>query len=145
MKRLRVWLSIPVILFGLIACGGSSDSGATLNMNGTWMIYPSSTSTAVVFNNFRVTLQQSGASVISTSVTRSTPPGTVACSSGQMTLSGAVSGNKFNGILQTNSYQASFALSGTSSSMSGTFTMTISKGPCAGAGTVTGTATMAKI
>jgi hypothetical protein len=145
MKRLSFWLSVPVILFGLIACSGSSDSGATLDMNGTWIIYPSSTNTSVVFNNFRATLQQSGANVIATSVTRSAPPGTVACSSGQLTLSGAASGNKFNGILKTNSYQASFALSGTSSSMSGTFTMTISSGPCAGAGIVTGTATMAKI
>ena len=36
MKRLRVWLSIPVILFGLIACGGSSDSGVAVNVAGSW-------------------------------------------------------------------------------------------------------------
>ena len=145
MKILKLGFALPLILVGLIGCSGSSSSGSTLDMNGTWMIYPTSTSTSIAFESFRATLQQSGASVNSTSVTRSPPSGTVDCSSGSLTMSGAVSGTIFNGILRNSHWTATFAMSGTSSSLTGNFTMTIASGPCAGAGTVTGTATMAKV
>ena len=133
------------IALGLLGCSGSSSSGSSLDMNGTWTIYPTSTSTSIAFENFRATLQQSGANVNSTNVTRNPPPGTVDCSSGPLTLSGAVSGNTFNGILRNANWTSTFAMSGTSSSLNGTFSMTITSGPCAGAGTVTGTAVMAKV
>jgi hypothetical protein len=145
MKMRNAFLVFGTAVIMLSGCSGSSSSGSTLDMNGTWMIYPTSTSTSIAFESFRATLQQSGASVNSTSVTRSPPSGTVDCSSGSLTMSGAVSGAIFNGILRNSHWTATFAMSGTSSSLTGNFTMTIASGPCAGAGTVTGTATMAKV
>ena len=130
---------------GLLGCSGSSDSGSSLDMNGTWVIYPHSTSTAVVFNNFRATLTQSGSSVSSTEVVAVSPPGAYPCASGPITITGSVAGNTFNGIMRRNTYQASFSVSGTSSSLSGTFTINYTSGPCAGAGTVVGNATMTKV
>jgi len=133
------------IALGLLGCSGSSDSGSSLDMNGTWVIYPHSTSTAVVFNNFRATLTQSGSSVSSTEVEAVSPPGAYPCASGPITITGSVAGNTFNGILRRNTYQASFSVSGTSSSLSGTFTINFTSGPCAGAGTVVGNITMTKV
>ena len=133
------------ITLGLLGCSGSSDSGSSLDMNGTWVIYPHSTSTAVVFNNFRATLTQSGSSVSSTEVVAVSPPGAYPCASGPITITGSVAGNTFNGIMRRNTYQASFSVSGTSSSLSGTFTINYTSGPCASAGTVVGNATMTKV
>jgi len=144
MKKLILSSTLVVLLLGMVGCSGSSSSGSSLNVTGTWMIYPHSTSTAVVFNNFQAVLQQSGSSVNSTSVVRNAPPGTVACSTGPITVTGSVAGTTFNGILRSNNYQASFSVSGSSSSMSGTFTINISSGPCAYAGTVVGSLTMTK-
>jgi ABC-type glycerol-3-phosphate transport system substrate-binding protein len=87
MKMRNAFLVLGTAVIMLSGCSGSSSSGSTLDMNGTWMIYPTSTSTSIAFESFRATLQQSGASVNST----------------------------------------------------------IASGPCAGAGTLTGTATMAKV
>ena len=133
------------IALGLLGCSGSSDSGSSLDMNGTWVIYPHSTSTAVVFNNFRATLTQSGSSVSSTEVEAVSPPGAYPCASGPITITGSVAGNTFNGILRRNTYQASFSVSGSSSSLSGTFTINYTSGPCASAGTVVGNATMTRV
>ncbi|HIE83029.1 MAG TPA: hypothetical protein EYQ00_03910 [Dehalococcoidia bacterium] len=124
--------------------GGSSSSGTSLNLSGTWMLHPHSTSTSIAFNSFRAVLQQSGNTVTSTSVTRSAPPGTIACSSGAVSISGTVAGNTFNGILTTTASTTSFSVSGTSSALSGTFQTRFHSGPCAYAGFVTGTVTLAK-
>jgi len=138
----------PAILFAslLLGCGGgSTSSGTSLNLNGTWLINPHSTSQSISFNSFRAVLQQSGNTVTSQIVDSSNPPGTVACSTGVATITGTVAGNTFNGQLTTSASTTTFSVSGNSTSLSGTFSTHFHSGPCAYAGIVTGTITVAKV
>ena len=141
-------VALGFLLLGVIAisgCSGSSSSGSSVNLTGVWTINPHSLSRSISFNSFRVTLQQSGSMIAATSVQANPSPGTTACSNGSGTISGTVSGSVFNGQLITNASTTTFSVSGTSSSMSGTFSTNIHSGPCKGAGIVTGNLTMARI
>ena len=130
----------------LTGCGGgSSSSGTSLNLTGRWVLNPHSTSVSISFNSFHTTLQQTGNTVTSANVTRSAPPGTVACSSGAVSISGTVAGNIFNGTLTTTASTTTFSVSGASSSLAGTFQTHFHSGPCAYAGIVIGTVTLAKV
>ena len=140
----------PAVIFLLttilLGCGGgSTSSGTSLNLNGTWLLSPHSTSQLISFNSFRAVLQQSGNTVTSQSVERSAPPGTVACSTGLATITGTVAGNTMNGQLTTTASTTTFSVSGNSNSLSGTFSTHFHSGPCAAAGIVTGTVTLAKV
>ena len=135
-----------LLMLVIAGCGGgSSSSGTSLNLNGTWVLSPHSTSQSISFNSFRAVLQQSGNTVTSQSVERSAPPGTVACSTGLATITGTVAGNTFNGQLTTTASTTTFSVSGISASLSGTFSTHFHSGPCASAGIVTGTVTLAKV
>ena len=146
MKYLKHLAGFFLLTSLLLGCGGgSTSSGTSLNLNGTWLLNPHSTSQSISFNSFRAVLQQSGNTVTSQSVKGSAPPGTVACSSGLATISGTVAGNTFNGQLTTSASTTTFSVSGNSASLSGTFSTHFHSGPCASAGIVTGTVTVAKV
>ena len=142
-RNLAVISLLTTILLG--CGGGSTSSGSSLNLNGTWLLSPHSTSQSISFNSFRTVLQQSGNTVTSQSVERSAPPGTVACSTGLATITGTVAGNTMNGQLTTTASTTTFSVSGNSNSLSGTFSTHFHSGPCASAGIVTGTVTLAKV
>ena len=142
-KFLSLILTLSIFL---VSCGGgSSSSGTSLNLSGTWMLNPHSTSHSISFNSFQAVLQQSGNTVTSQSVDRSAPPGTISCSTGLATITGTVAGSTFNGQLKTNASTTTFSVSGTSSSLYGTFSTHFISGPCAYAGIVTGNVTLAKL
>jgi|DEB0MinimDraft_10_1074344.scaffolds.fasta_scaffold92807_1 hypothetical protein len=132
-------------VFAISGCSGSSSSGSTVNLNGTWKINPHSLSKSISFDSFRVTFSHTDNTVKATSAQSSAPAGTISCSSGIVTLTGTVAGNRFNGQLNTNASTTTFSVSGTSSAMAGTFNTHIHSGPCKRAGIITGNLTMAKI
>ncbi len=150
MKKLFAVTSILTLSIFLVSCGGgSSSSGTSLNLSGTWMLNPhySTHSFLLVLTQISIhaVLQQSGNTVTSQSVDRSAPPGTISCSTGLATITGTVAGSTFNGQLKTNASTTTFSVSGTSSSLYGTFSTHFISGPCAYAGIVTGNVTLAKL
>ncbi len=144
MKKLLAIIEILALSIFLVSCGGSSSSGTSLNLTGTWRLYPHITSSVIVVVPSTVVVQQSGNKVVSTSFIQDSSPGTVPCSTDMPSLSGTTSGNTLNGIITASVSNTTFSVSGNSSSLSGTFQTNYHSGICSSAGIVTGTVTLTK-
>ncbi len=135
---------LSVLIFSSCGGGGTS-SGTSLNLTGTWRLYPHITSSIIVVVPSTVVVQQSGNAVVSTSFVEDSNPGTVLCSTDMPLLSGTTSGNTLNGIITTSVSNTTFSVSGNSSSLSGTFQINYHSGICSSAGVIIGTVTLTKI
>ena len=146
MKKLLAIIEILALSIFLVSCGGSSSSGTSLNLTGTYRVVPLVTGSPVLYVPLTAVLQQSGNKVVSTSfIENSLPPGSVLCSPGKYSISGTTSGNTLNGIITTSVSNTTFSVSGNSSSLSGTFQINYHSGICSSAGVIIGTVTLTKI
>ena len=147
MRKLVSVITIFTLSIFLVSCGGgSSSSGVSLNLTGTYRVVPLVTGSPVLYVPLTAVLQQSGNKVVSTSfIENSLPPGSVLCSPGKYSISGTTSGNTLSGTATASAWDATFSVSGNSSSLSGTFTINYHSGICSYVGTETGTVTFTKI
>lgn len=148
MKRLYSFVIGSAVILALFACGGGSSGGGSgdLNLSGTWRIFPNVSTPGVTVQPINVTFNQNGPNVTSSSFQSDpTPPNLVDCGDNDnlTTVTGAVSGNTFNGVVNSNVSTTSFSLTGTNTSLSGNFTLNVFSGVCAG--TYQGTLTMTRV
>ena len=146
MKKLVTLIPIVTLSIFLFSCGGGTSSGTSLDLNGIWRVNQHFTSASVTASPFTGTLKQTGNTVVSTGLVEVDPsPGTVSCSTDAPVVQGTTANNTFNGIFTTSTYTSTFSVSGTSTALSGTFSVNFHSGPCASAGLLSGTVTMAKL
>lgn len=125
--------SVILVLSGCGGGGGSSSSGADLDISGTWSYTATISTPGFTGGSGTMTLRQSYGWVSGTWAGVA-PAGSVPCGPGSASVGGPVSGNTVSlSTIGAGGMDILMSLSGTSTSLSGTFSpMFSSPSPCVG-------------